>query len=164
MRLMHTLLSLPWRRRTVQLRRYENCQTSRISMRGEEILFKIPGCNCRFCSWLNNDKHTGDKQETDTMKKQKAVTEQAGSPHPDTSGAAPGYLLMPESLTAENGAKALLTGVFEEIVKIECWSCDWDGDEECEICAGHGSLTYRVPVSWTTIKAIYRMTVKHLAR
>lgn len=70
-------------------------------------------------------------------------------------------IVMPTSLTAENGAKALLIGEFHEVISLECPSCDMD-DEECEVCGGNGSYTYRVPVSWTTIKEIYAMAVKNL--
>lgn len=70
-------------------------------------------------------------------------------------------IVMPKELTAENGAKHLLSGEFFESVQLECTACDQDDD--CEVCSGYGTFTYRVPVSWATIKQIYAMAVKHLA-
>ena len=70
-------------------------------------------------------------------------------------------VVMPRRLTAENGAKALLIGEFHEVVELECTACD-EGDEGCEVCSGHGTFTYRVPVSWATIKKIYDKAVQHL--
>ena len=71
-------------------------------------------------------------------------------------------VVMPHGLTAENGAKGLLSGEFFEVVELECTACDQE-DEGCEVCSGCGSYTYRVPISWTTIKDIYAMAVKNLA-
>jgi len=77
-------------------------------------------------------------------------------------------ILMPAALTAENGAKALMMGEFEETISVECSECDGKGTHiygfgsyKCEICDGDGFLTKKVPVSWTTIKEIYAMAVKH---
>jgi len=70
--------------------------------------------------------------------------------------------MMPESLTAENGAKGLLSGEFSETVIMQCEYCDGQGmvehqvtDEVCEECGGAGDYALKVPVSWTTIKDIY---------
>ena len=71
-------------------------------------------------------------------------------------------VFMPRELTAENGAKWLLTGEFHEVVELECTACDQD-NADCEVCSGHGSYTYRVPIGWDTIKEIYKMAVNHLA-
>ena len=57
-------------------------------------------------------------------------------------------VLMPESLTAENGAKAALSGEFYMDVLMA------DG-------AG-GEIFVKVPVSWTTIKEIYKKAVELL--
>lgn len=57
------------------------------------------------------------------------------------------YILMPRSLTAENGAKAALMGEF----KIDVEIVYEDGSDE----------TIVVDVPWTTIKAIYAAAVKH---
>jgi len=67
---------------------------------------------------------------------------------------------MPKELTAENGAKGLLSGEFFEVVELECTACDQNNDD-CEVCSGNGSYIYRVPVSWATIKEIYAKAVEH---
>ncbi len=76
---------------------------------------------------------------------------------------------MPRSLTAENGAKALLMGEFCEWIEVTCGMCVGDGfvedDEEvdiCPSCTGNGLVDRKVDVSWTTIKAIYAKAVEHL--
>jgi len=72
-------------------------------------------------------------------------------------------IIMPHSLTAENGAKALLSGEFHETVIIPCSACEENGyDELCEECTGAGEYALKVPVSWTTIKEIYRKVVDEL--
>ena len=76
---------------------------------------------------------------------------------------------LPSTLTAENGAKGLLIGDFNETLIISCNECDGEGfhDEECseicECCDGNGEVVYSVPVQWTTIKDIYKKIVEHLA-
>jgi len=76
---------------------------------------------------------------------------------------------MPKELTAENGAKGLLSGEFKEVIDIYCDNCnsgtvtDPSGSEyECEECSGSGYVNQSVPISWSTIKDIYAMAVKHL--
>jgi len=68
-------------------------------------------------------------------------------------------ILMPKELTAENGAKALLIGEFSEKVYIPCLECE----EDCEECTNH-YIPHKIPISWTNIKAIYAMAVKHLGK
>lgn len=68
-------------------------------------------------------------------------------------------ILMPETLTAENGAKAALMGEFSESVMIDCPECYGDGLDQCEMCRGAGQLEQKVTVSWTTIKEIYKRAV-----
>lgn len=78
-------------------------------------------------------------------------------------------ILLPSELTAENGAKKLLIGEFFEEIESVCSECagdgyeTWDGifDEVCEACNGAGVITIKVPVSWTTIKSIYKKIVEH---
>jgi|TARA_R110000851_G_scaffold85152_3_gene185332 hypothetical protein len=62
-------------------------------------------------------------------------------------------VVMPRRLTAENGAKALLIGEFFE--EHECSYYDSDGElvEYIE----------KVPVSWGTIKEIYKKVAAHYA-
>jgi hypothetical protein len=64
---------------------------------------------------------------------------------------------MPKELTAENGAKQLLIGEFNETIILNCPNCD-DG---CSDCDEEGSFTQTVPVSWSNIKKIYAMIVKN---
>lgn len=71
---------------------------------------------------------------------------------------------MPRSLTAENGAKALLSGEFFVEIR-EPYYCDC-GDEDCEACelteTDSLTATRQVPVPWATIKEIYAKAVEHL--
>lgn len=72
-------------------------------------------------------------------------------------------VLMPKELTAENGAKALLIGEFKEQITLHCPECeDVGGADDCHICQGAGEYQYYVDVSWSTIKAIYKMAVEHI--
>ena len=71
-------------------------------------------------------------------------------------------VLMPKELTAENGAKGLLMGEFFEVVRLECPHCDEEG-EDCGCCEGEAAYTYRIPISWPTIKEIYSMCVSNLS-
>ena len=59
---------------------------------------------------------------------------------------------MPAALTAENGAKAALSGEFHESIEVP----DPEDDDS--------TLIESVPVSWTTIKAIYAAAVEHFNR
>lgn len=69
--------------------------------------------------------------------------------------------LMPRELTAENGAKAGLIGEFNEELELPCPECNEDEwNAECEWCDGNGYLHKKVPVEWTTIKAIYAKAVE----
>lgn len=72
--------------------------------------------------------------------------------------------MMPRSLTAENGAKALLSGEFFIEIR-EPFYCDC-GEEDCESCEftedNDLTPTQQVPVPWTTIKEIYAKAVEHM--
>jgi DnaJ-class molecular chaperone len=75
--------------------------------------------------------------------------------------------VMPRVLTAENGAKGLLLGEFHETIELTCPDCDGAEyhdleTDQCGTCKDTGEVTQKVPVSWTTIKEIYAMAVKHL--
>lgn len=65
---------------------------------------------------------------------------------------------LPASLTAENGAKALLMGEFHETFEIECPECNGDG---CVDCDGRGYFVNEIPVTWSTIKDLYEMIVNN---
>lgn len=74
-------------------------------------------------------------------------------------------LLMPNTLTAENGAKALLSGEFEIQHQVICSACHYDeADPECEVCAGEIEYTAKVKVDWPTIKAIYNKAAATLGQ
>ena len=80
-------------------------------------------------------------------------------------------VLMPTSLTAENGAKYLMSGEFSVSDYIECAQCDSgdsssEGEEyqECEFCDGQGGHHINIAVPWDTIKQIYAKAVKHLGK
>ncbi|TKU63355.1 hypothetical protein [Citrobacter sp. wls711] len=72
-----------------------------------------------------------------------------------------GWDLVPKRLTAENGAKSVLSGEFSETKFINCPECF--GDDDCETCDGSGRIEITVPVTWTTIKAIWAKGVEHFA-
>lgn len=82
---------------------------------------------------------------------------QAGN-SPVTPG---GYVMVPMRLTAENGAKGALSGEFSETKFVNCPECF--GDDDCETCDGSGRIEITVPVTWTTIKAIWAKGVEHFA-
>lgn len=73
-------------------------------------------------------------------------------------------VLMPRSLTAENGAKALLAGeFFIEIPEQYYCNCGDSGCEACELTDDDClTLTRQVAVPWTVIKQIYAKAVEHL--
>lgn len=76
-----------------------------------------------------------------------------------------GYCLMPTRLTAENGAKGLLSGEFHlESVHI-CHECDGDDetDPECDVCGGEGEYTNRHQITWDDLKDIYNKAVSGLS-
>lgn len=72
-----------------------------------------------------------------------------------------GYVMVPMRLTAENGAKGVLSGEFSETNFVNCPECF--GDDECETCDGRGRIEITVPVTWTTIKEIWVKGVEHFA-
>ena len=73
-------------------------------------------------------------------------------------------ILMPKTLTAENGAKHLMSGEFKEVVVSYCDYCNdgFFGKTKCEECDGSGKIYKSVYVSWGTIKQIYKMAVENL--
>lgn len=75
------------------------------------------------------------------------------------------YVVMPKALTAENGAKAGFTGEFTETHKMP--NPEYCGCGKCAYCKQHPGITettyVKVPVTWTTIKAIYQKAVTDLS-
>lgn len=83
-------------------------------------------------------------------------------PNAGNSPAIPeGYVMVPMRITAENGAKGVLSGEFSETQFVNCPECF--GDDECETCDGSGRIEIKVPVSWTTIKEIWIKGVEYFA-
>lgn len=70
---------------------------------------------------------------------------------------------MPLSLTAENGAKSLLSGEFFETIEIN--NEEYCGCNECDYCIEFPDIEQivkiKIPVSWSTIKDIYAKIVSH---
>lgn len=95
--------------------------------------------------------------ELDTAKNGYILLVQDAEPNFDVNGNSPvtpdGWVIVPKKLTAENGAKGVLSGEFSETTFISCPECF--GDDDCETCDGSGRIEIKVPVSWTTIKTIW---------
>ncbi len=76
-------------------------------------------------------------------------------------------ILMPLKLTAENGAKGVMSGEFKETLIMSCEHCDGDGftngfvDIVCEECDGAGDYSLGVAIGWDTIKEVYDRIVGH---
>ena len=90
--------------------------------------------------------------ELDTAKNGYILLVQDAEPNFDINGNSPvtpdGWDIVPKKLTAENGAKGVLSGEFSETTFISCPECF--GDDDCETCDGSGRIEIKVPVSWTT--------------
>jgi len=77
-------------------------------------------------------------------------------------------ITMPERLTAENGAKGLLSGDFSITIQVHnpdyCGCGDKEGD--CDFCDefpdASPTLPQEIPVPWTVIKAIYAKAADNL--
>ncbi len=97
---------------------------------------------------------------TQQLRERIALTVRSAMLHAGNSPVTPdGLALVPKRLTAENGAKGVLSGEFSETKFINCPECF--GDDECETCDGSGRIEITVPVSWTNIKAIWAKGVEH---
>ncbi|WP_415582947.1 hypothetical protein [Escherichia coli] len=80
---------------------------------------------------------------------------------PPATVAPDGWVIVPKKLTAENGAKGVLSGEFSETTFISCPECF--GDDDCDTCDGSGRIEIKVPVTWTTIKSIWDKGIAHFA-
>ena len=74
--------------------------------------------------------------------------------------------LMPNSLTAENGAKALLCGEFDQSVEVS--NPEYCGCGKCDFCLEFPetdeSYIVKTPVTWVMIKDIYSTIVQHYSK
>lgn len=70
---------------------------------------------------------------------------------------------MPRELTAENGAKEALSGEFFEEIELEV-ECDGEDCDEHDCDGDFHTFMQQVPVSWTTIKSIWKRAVEHFER
>lgn len=128
-----------------------------------------PVSNCdelQVIGWLRSDYNSDDKRDPNAplfMLGRNDPSDAWGVKYIPLSGNSPvipgGWVMVPKKLTAENGAKSLLSGEFLETTFISCPECF--ADEECESCDGSGRIKIEVPVSWTTIKAIWNKGVEH---
>ncbi|EOH8631371.1 molecular chaperone DnaJ [Salmonella enterica subsp. enterica serovar Infantis] len=116
--------------------------------------------------WLRSDYNSDDKRDPNAplfMLGSNDPSDAWGVKYIPLSGNSPvipgGWVMVPKKLTAENGAKSLLSGEFLETTFISCPECF--ADEEFESCDGSGRIKIEVPVSWTTIKAIWNKGVEH---
>lgn len=103
--------------------------------------------------------------ELDTAKNGYILLVQDAEPNFDINGNSPvtpdGWVIVPKKLTAENGAKGVLSGEFSETTFISCPECF--GDDDCETCDCSGRIEIKVPVSWTTIKTIWAKGCEHFS-
>ncbi|EGI6773904.1 molecular chaperone DnaJ [Escherichia coli] len=103
--------------------------------------------------------------ELDTAKNGYILLVQDAEPNFDVNGSSPGipdgWVIVPKKLTAENGAKGVLSGEFSETTFISCPECF--GDDDCETCDCSGRIEIKVPVSWTTIKTIWAKGCEHFS-
>ncbi|HBN7488302.1 TPA: hypothetical protein L3521_003248 [Escherichia coli] len=103
--------------------------------------------------------------ELDTAKNGYILLVQDAEPNFDVNGNSPvtpdGWVMVPKKLTAENGAKGVLSGEFSETTFISCPECF--GDDDCDTCDGSGRIEIKVPVTWTTIKSIWDKGIAHFA-
>lgn len=103
--------------------------------------------------------------ELDTAKNGYILLVQDAEPNFDVNGNSPvtpaGWVMVPKKLTAENGAKGVLSGEFSESTFISCPECF--GDDDCDTCDGSGRIEIKVPVTWTTIKSIWDKGIAYFA-
>ncbi|EPO7068979.1 hypothetical protein HmCmsJML249_01617 [Escherichia coli] len=101
---------------------------------------------------------TAESCDDDRIEAVKAVLRRLAGNYPVTPD---GWVIVPKKLTAENGAKGVLSGEFSETTFISCPECF--GDDDCDTCDGSGRIEIKVPVTWTTIKSIWDKGIAHFA-
>lgn len=103
--------------------------------------------------------------ELDTAKNGYILLVQDAEPNFDINDNSPvtpdGWVIVPKKLTAENGAKGVLSGEFSETTFISFPECF--GDDDCDTCDGSGRIEIKVPVTWTTIKSIWDKAIAYFA-
>ncbi|GCN69733.1 putative phage protein [Escherichia coli] len=103
--------------------------------------------------------------ELDTAKNGYILLVQDAEPNFDINDNSPvtpdGWVIVPKKLTAENGAKGVLSGEFSETTFISCPECF--GDDDCDTSDGSGRIEIKVPVTWTTIKSIWDKGIAYFA-
>lgn len=106
-----------------------------------------------------------EASELDTAKNGYILLVQDAEPNFDINDNSPvtpdGWVIVPKKLTAENGAKGVLSGEFSETTFISCPECF--GDDDCDTCDGSGRIEIKVPVTWTTIKSIWDKGIAYFA-
>lgn len=101
---------------------------------------------------------TAESYDDDRIEAVKAVLRRLAGNYPVTPD---GWVIVPKKLTAENGAKGVLSGEFSETTFISCPECF--GDDDCDTCDGSGRIEIKVPVTWTTIKSIWDKGIAYFA-
>ena len=76
---------------------------------------------------------------------------QAASKIPD------GYALVKTKL--DHNEKPILIGEYSESINILCPECN-NEDIECDECKGEGTIQQTVPITWTSIKEIYKRAIQ----
>lgn len=130
-------------------------------LRPVELPEETPNALVALCQQMYDHKSTGTTVAHDVW--QDCLDElrlnATAQPVSDVCNVPDRMALLPLALTAENGAKNALIGEFKEEKSISCPECF--GDEDCETCDGSGRIHIEIPVSWTTIKAIWAKGVEH---
>ncbi|EJK7533932.1 DUF551 domain-containing protein [Escherichia coli] len=101
---------------------------------------------------------TAESYDDDRIEAVKAVLRRLAGNSPVTPD---GWVMVPKRLTAENGAKGVLSGEFSETTFISCQECF--GDDDCDTCDGSGRIEIKVPVTWSTIKSIWDKGIEYFA-
>ncbi|WP_283154440.1 molecular chaperone DnaJ [Escherichia fergusonii] len=130
---------------------------------GMEVSIDVSTCDAdlgnRYFGTVN------EALELDTAKNGYILLVQDAEPNFDINGNSPvtpdGWVIVPKKLTAENGAKGVLSGEFSETTFISCPECF--GDDDCDTCDGSGRIEIKVPVTWTTIKSIWDKGIAYFA-
>ncbi|EBQ6639249.1 MULTISPECIES: molecular chaperone DnaJ [unclassified Salmonella] len=123
---------------------------------GDKFLAKKIWNACRAAMLQDNQRDLSQPVDPQVAEYEQIMLQAGNSPvTPD------GWVIVPKKLTAENGAKGVLSGEFSETTFISCPECF--GDDDCDTCDGSGRIEIKVPVTWTTIKSIWDKGIAHFA-